>query len=217
MCPLTLNAALEQIQLDIPPDQSERLGHFCRLLWNWNDKLNLTRHTDFETFAARDLVDCWQLAQLLSKQEKTLDVGTGGGVPGVVLAILRPDLRISLSESVGKKSRALEAIVRELGLPTPVFHSRAEAHLEDARYDVLVARAVGPLWKMLKWVEPHWAAFGRFLAIKGPRWVEERAEARHRGYLRGLQLRKVVSYQMPGTESESVILKIWPTTRDEPS
>ncbi|HAL14159.1 MAG TPA: 16S rRNA (guanine(527)-N(7))-methyltransferase RsmG, partial [Planctomycetaceae bacterium] len=54
------------------------------------------------------------------------------------------------------------------------------------------------------------------LAIKGPKWVDERAEARHRGLMKGVNLRKAASYPMIGTESESVILKIWPGYRDEP-
>jgi len=208
--------ALAKYQIDLPADCVERLRQFCLLLWDWNQKLNLTRHTDFDTFVSRDLTDTLQLSQLLSVNETTLDIGSGGGIPGVALAVIRPDLRISLSESVGKRAAALKVIVSELNLPTPVHHSRAEHLLEDSRYDALVARAVGPLWKMLKWVEPHWDSIGRLLAIKGPRWVQERGEARHRGYLHPLQLRRAVSYPMPGTESESVILKIWPKTRPEP-
>ena len=208
--------ALIRYEIELPEECVERLQQFCQLLWDLNRQLNLTRHTDIDTFISRDLTDSLQLSQLLSPNEVTLDIGSGGGVPGVVLALIRPDLRISLSESVGKKATALETIVRELNLSTPVHRCRAEHVLRDSRYDVLVARAVGPLWKMLKWFEPHWGSIGRLLAVKGPRWVEERGEARHRGYLRPLQLRRVVSYPMPGTEAESVILKIWPKAKPEP-
>jgi 16S rRNA (guanine527-N7)-methyltransferase len=74
-----------------------------------------------------------------------LDVGTGGGVPGIVLAILRDDLDISLCESVQKKARVVEQFVRQLELPCAVHAERAEKLLDDFRYDVLVARAVGPI------------------------------------------------------------------------
>ena len=130
-------------------------------------------------------------------------------------AILRPDLEVTLSESVSKKAKVLESMARELELPSPVYGCRAEDLLGDFRYDALVARAVGPLAKMLKWFEPHWAYIGRLLAIKGPKWVEERGEARHLGLLQRLQLRKVASYPLAGTESESVILKIWPQGASE--
>ena len=118
------------------------------------------------------------LAQLLREKEEVLDVGSGGGVPGVLLAILRPDLDLSLCDSTQKKARVLTSIVAELGLKVPVHQCRAEHLLEDIRFDSLVARAVGPLWKILQWFEPHWASIGRLLLIKGPKWVDERAEAR---------------------------------------
>jgi len=206
----TLSDALERYEIELPADQVGQLERYCRLLWNWNEKLNLTRHTDFDKFVSRDLVDSWELSKLLAPGERVLDVGSGGGVPGVVLAILRPDLQLTLSESVGKKATVLQAIVRELGLPTPVQHTRAEQALGNARYDTLVARAVGPLWKMLQWFQPHWDAIGRLLAVKGPKWIEERGEARHRGLFRGLELRKIASYPLAGTNSESVILQIRP-------
>ncbi len=208
--PETLADALVAHGLQLPADQTARLDRYCRLLWEWNEKMNLTRHTDYEKFVGRDVMDSWQLAAQLQAGEEVLDVGTGGGVPGVVLVILRPDLRVSLCESVGKKAKAVEAMVRELDLTVPVYASRAEKVLEEFRYDALVVRAVGPLWKMLRWFEPHWASFGRLLVVKGPAWPDERNEARHRGMLNKLELRRAASYPMPGTNSESVILKIWP-------
>lgn len=208
--PETLEAALSQHQIELPDDQIARLSRYCELLWDWNLKLNLTRHTDFDRFVTRDLVDTIELSKLLSEGEEVLDIGSGGGVPGVPLAILRPDLQVSLCDSVGKKARVLEQITNDLDLPLPIYHGRVEAILPDFRYTALVARAVGPLWKLLTWVEPHWACFDRLFAIKGPKWPEERAEARHRGLFNKLQLRRVASYPLAGTDSESVILKIWP-------
>ena len=138
-----------------------------------------------------------------------LDVGTGGGVPGIPLAIIRPDLNMSLCESVAKKTTALDDMIQQLELPVRLFQGRAEHVLEQFEFDVLVARAVGPLWKIGTWLAPHWSKIGRLLAIKGPKWVEERGEARHRGTLRGVELRCAARYPMPGTDSESVVLKLW--------
>ena len=83
-----------------------------------------------------------------------LDVGTGGGVPGVVLAIVRPDIEVALCDSVAKKARAVTAIVEELGLAVRVFHARAQNVLMelDERFDTLVVRAVAPLAKLLRWL-----------------------------------------------------------------
>jgi 16S rRNA (guanine527-N7)-methyltransferase len=211
----TLPLALERHAIKLPQEHIEQMGRYCELVWDWNTKLNLTRHTDYEKFVSRDVVDSLELSKLLGEGEEVLDVGSGGGVPGVLLAILRPDLQLALCESVGKKATALEAIVRELGLPTPIYNCRAEHLLGDFRFDVVTARAVGPMWKMLKWFEPHWLYIGRLLAIKGPKWPDERSEARHRGYMGQLNLRCVASYPLAGTQSDSVILKIWPKNMPE--
>jgi 16S rRNA (guanine527-N7)-methyltransferase len=203
-----LQAALAAQQIAATPEQVELLDRYRRLLWTWNERMNLTRHTTLEKFVGRDIVDSHELGKLLEQGERVLDVGTGGGVPGVVLAILRPDLSVSLCESTQKKARAVEAIVVELGLRVPVFPSRAEEVLEISTFDTLVARALAPLSKVLTWLRPHWDAFDQLLMIKGPAWVAEREEARHAGLMRGLELRKAATYQAPITGAESVILSI---------
>ena len=148
------------------------------------------------------------MAALLEPDEDVLDLGTGGGVPGVVLAIVREDLSVSLCESVVKKATAVTRIVETLDLPVPVFPDRIEKMLAGRRFSTVVARAVGPMDKILRWVDPHWRSIGRLLLIKGPRWVEERGKARHFGLLKQIELRRVASYPMSGTESESVVLRL---------
>ena len=202
----TLPEALVRHRIELPTNEVEQLAAYCRELWDWNSRLNLTRHTDYEKFVSRDLRDSLELSALLQSNEEVLDLGSGGGVPGIVLAILRPDLEISLSESVGKKAAALSAMVESLELSVAVHHCRAEELFEEFRFDSVVARAVGPLDKMLSWLEKSWLSFNRLLAIKGPRWLEEEKEAAQR--LRGLDLQVKRTYPMSGTDSESVILEI---------
>jgi 16S rRNA (guanine527-N7)-methyltransferase len=199
---------LTSIGLELAAEQVEQLDHYRRLLWQWNARLNLTRHTTLEKFVHRDVFDSHQFGLLLHRNERVLDVGTGGGVPGVILAILRPDLAVSLCESTQKKARAVESIVREMDLAMPVFATRAEEVLAIATYDTLVARGLAPLYKILTWFAPHWEAFDRLLLVKGPAWVEERGEARHRGLLKALDLRKAATYDTPGTGAESILLSI---------
>ena len=195
-------------QIELPEPQVARLEQYCRLLWEWNAKLNLTRHTDYDKFVARDLVDSLAFARFLEPDEKVLDVGTGGGVPGVVLAIVRPDLAVTLCESVAKRARAVAEIVAGLDLSVPVMAARAEDLLGTFQFNTLMVRAVARLAKLLRWFQPHWEHFDRLLVLKGPAWVGERGEARHFGLLRGLALRKLTAYPLPGTESESVLLQI---------
>jgi 16S rRNA (guanine527-N7)-methyltransferase len=206
--PLILSEALRHEGIELDETQIETLDRYRHLLWEWNEHLNLTRHTTLEKFVTRDVIDSWELAKLLGTRTRVLDVGTGGGVPGLVLAICRPDLRVSVCESVQKKAKVVEAIVADLSLPVSVYACRAEEVLELQTFDALVARGVAALSKILRWVEPHWRAFDRLLLIKGRKWVDERGEARHLGLLNKLELRKAAEYFTPRTDAQSVILSI---------
>jgi 16S rRNA (guanine527-N7)-methyltransferase len=210
---LSLSEALDREHIELSSAQIALLDRYCRALWDWNTKINLTRHTTYDKFVSRDLIDSQKIADVLAKKERVLDVGSGGGVPGLVLSILRSDLQVSLSDSVGKKARALAEIVGQLGLKVPVHQGRAEELLAEQRFQSLVVRAVAPLSKLLVWFRPHWGAFDRLLVIKGPAWVEERHEARQAGLMNDLQLRKLATWPLPGTHSESVLLEVRPSPK----
>jgi 16S rRNA (guanine527-N7)-methyltransferase len=206
-------AEAARIGITVPPGAAERLASYAASLWAWNERLNLTRHTDVGRFVSRDIGDSAALLDHLAHGERVLDVGTGGGVPGVILAILRPDLRVELSDSVAKKARAVAEIVREAGLSLPVHAAAAQELVASrpagaARFDTLVARAVAPLSKLLGWFEPRAEAFGRLLVIKGPRWEEELAEARVKRLGKKVSIRRIASWPLVGTDNESVLLEI---------
>ena len=207
----TLPDALARYGISLPPEQVETLDRYCKILWEWNTKLNLTRHTDYDKFVTRDVVDSLELSKCIQPEEDVLDVGTGGGVPGVILAVTRPDVSVSLCESVAKRAKVVEAIVRELGISCAVLHSRGEQLLEEGHtFDTLVFRAVARMEKILHWFEPHWGAMRRMLLVKGPSWLEERKASREHGLLARLDLRKLATYQTPGSGAENVILQISP-------
>ena len=204
----SLAETLSRHGIDCSPETIELLDRYRARLWDWNERLNLTRHPTIDKFVARDVLDSYKLAELLPPKDRVLDVGTGGGVPGVIVKILRPDLKVSLCESTAKKAKAAEAIVAEIELDVPVYHARAEDILGVRPFDSLVARAVAPLEKMLRWFQPHWDAFDQLLLIKGCSWSDERSAARKAGLLNQLQLRRAATYQTPGG-GESVILRVW--------
>jgi 16S rRNA (guanine527-N7)-methyltransferase len=202
----SIQSALERYGVQIPQSQQELLVRYCQSLWAWNRKINLTRHTDYDQFVRRDLLDTIYLIKHIPEGYEILDVGTGGGVPGVLMAILRPDLKVSLCDGVGKKARAVQDIVRDLDLPIAVYAQRVQQVLEDLRFHILVTRASGSISQLMVWLTDYWAHFDQLIAIKGPRWTEERGEARHRNLLSGVDLRCLETYPMPGTESQSTIL-----------
>ena len=172
-----------------------------------------------EKFVSRDVADAVAIAPHLEAGAHVLDVGTGGGVPGVLLAILRPDLRVELCDSVGKRARAVREIVREIGLTIPVHEGAAQRLVAAAteaderggrpgRFDVLVVRAVAPLLKLLGWFEPLCDAYGRMLIVKGPRWEEEKGEARHHGFVKKVWVRRIAAWPIRGSDNESVLLEV---------
>jgi 16S rRNA (guanine527-N7)-methyltransferase len=203
-----LKNTLEQYQIDVPERAYPQLKQYCQTLWEVNQTMNLTRHTSYELFVTRDLIDTLQLSKLIPEGKQVLDVGSGGGVPGMLLQVLRPDLSVALAESVGKKAQALGDIAETIGLDLEIYHCRAEDLLQDFRYDYTTARAVGPLIKFCTWFEEVWPSVGRLLAVKGPRWIDEKNAAAEKGMLKKLDLRVVAQYPTPGTDWESVILQI---------
>ena len=209
-------AALENHSVDLDEGIAERLQAYALSMWRWNEQLNLTRHTTWELFVGRDLRDCLQLAPMLDSGEEVLDLGSGNGVPGIPLSILRSDIDIALAESVAKRASVLGEMISELGLPVPVYSARGEDLLNDFRFSSLVCRAVGSISKLCRWIELHWSNVDRMLLIKGPKWVEERGEARHLGLMANLQLRKIASYPLgdDSEEDQGAIVQIWPKGRE---
>jgi 16S rRNA (guanine527-N7)-methyltransferase len=206
-------AEAEKLGLVLPSGAALRLADYARSLWAWNEKLNLTRHTDVERFVSRDVGDALAVASHLAHGERVLDVGTGGGTPGVILAVLRPDLRVELCESVAKKARAVGEIVRETGLAMPVHAAAGQEIVAERpsgpnRFDTLVVRAVAPLTKLLGWFEPIRQSYGRLLVIKGPKWTDELAEARAGGRGKNVAIRPIATWPLRGTDNESVLLEV---------
>ncbi len=151
----------------------DRLDTYARLLVEWNEKMNLTAITDPVDVAVKHFADSFTAAPLLPKGAFSLiDVGTGAGFPGVPLALLREDCRLTLLDSLNKRLVFLETVCRELELPVTLVHARAEEggrrpELRE-RFDVATARAVAALPTLCEYCLPFIKVGGMFLALKGP-------------------------------------------------
>ncbi|MCA9063016.1 MAG: 16S rRNA (guanine(527)-N(7))-methyltransferase RsmG [Planctomycetaceae bacterium] len=212
-----LAAAIERHHVTVDTQYVEPLAAYCERLWHWNTLHNLTRHTDFDLFVTRDLVDTLRLSAQIAEGQRVLDIGSGGGVPGLVLSILRPDLKVSMAESVTKKSAVLLSMIQSMQLAAGVYPDRAENVLKRRRFDVVTARAVASLSRILTWLSPVSRSWQELLLIKGPRWTEEQAEASELGLLRNVTISIADSWPTKGRDGESVLLRIRTKTGPPPT
>ncbi len=162
LVPLGLDAALSNPLLD-----------YLALLLRWNRTYNLTAIRDPDEMVTRHLLDSLAM-QPFVRPGALADLGTGPGLPGIPLAIARPDVQVTLVESNGKKARFLREAVRQLKLGNArVVESRAEAVAEPGAYAQITARALDTLTGILEVGGHLLAADGRLLAMKGVDPVEE--------------------------------------------
>lgn len=141
---------------------------------------NLLSARGLEELEERHLPESLAFSQSLPAGPRLLDIGSGGGLPGIVIAAARPDLEVHLLDATRKKTDFLVHAVTELGLTVTVHHGRAEelatGSLASA-FDLVTARAVAPLDRLATWAAPFLNVGGQLHAIKGGRWSDELAEA----------------------------------------
>ncbi len=174
-------------------ETAEKLLHYQELLLLRNERLNLTGDASFEALLDAHLMDSLTplaLEGLLPQGAMLIDVGTGAGFPGIPLAVVRPDLKITLLDSQNKRLTFLEEVIRALGLSSAVtLHARAEDAARDVRYrerfSVAVARAVAPLPVLMELLLPFVKPGGKIIAYKGPSVEDELAAGQAAALLLG--------------------------------
>lgn len=156
----------------------EDLEAYRGLLEDWNQRMNLVGPATLPDFWSRHALDSAQLLALEPAALTWADLGTGAGLPGVVLAILgrnRPGFHVHLVESMAKRCRFLEAVVDQLGLPASVHNARAEALVLTV--DIVTSRACAPLVRLLGYARPYFRRGATGLFLKGQDVVAEIEEA----------------------------------------
>jgi 16S rRNA (guanine527-N7)-methyltransferase len=155
----------------------ERLKRYAELLTDWNTRHNLVSAASLTDLWRRHFMDSAQLVDLIPTAARTLvDLGSGAGFPGLVLAAMRPDLRVTLIESTGKKCRFLKTVAAELGLKVRVRQERIEDSSPET-FDVITARACAPLPQLLSYAQRFWGEGSRAFLLKGQNLALELTEA----------------------------------------
>lgn len=175
--------ALNEFGMELDEIAVDRFCRYNDLLIEWNEKMNLTALTEPRDVAVKHFVDSLTLLQYADVPQgaSMIDVGTGAGFPGLALKIARPDIRLTLLDSLQKRLVFLDEVCAQLALDgVDTVHSRAEdgARTElREQYDVAVARAVAPLNVLCEYCLPYVKVGGRFLAMKGKTAAEELQDA----------------------------------------
>lgn len=160
--------------IELSDEQILQLDVFRCLLLERNKMVNLTNITESEDFAKKHVIDSLMIIKHIEidHEAKIMDVGTGPGIPGLILKIYRPDIKLSLLESVRKKTDFIRDVIGKMNIPdVQVINGRAEEAGHDIKhresYDIVVARAVSSLNSLLELCLPFAKVGGAFIAMKG--------------------------------------------------
>jgi 16S rRNA (guanine527-N7)-methyltransferase len=197
-------------ELTLSEDQGERLSRYLDLLFEANERMNLTRITDRTAAEVQHVGDSLTLLPYLPAGGiRIADVGSGGGVPGIPLAIVRPDAHVTLIESTKKKASFLRDAIGKLELSNvTVSDDRAETfgHSDQREtFDIAIARAVATLDWLVEWCLPLVKKGGKMLAMKGAKIHDELPLAVKAIRLLNGDQPIVYPVELPGTEHRVIV------------
>jgi 16S rRNA (guanine527-N7)-methyltransferase len=175
-----LGAGIAALHLDVSPAQQSKLMDYLALMFKWNTVYNLTSLRDPMQMVTHHLLDSLAAVPAFATAHNVLDVGSGGGLPGIVLAIVRPDMNVSMIDTVHKKTAFLTQVKAELGLVNvTVYTARVEQLQVSDKFDVITSRAFADLSDFVNWSCHLLADGGRYIALKGvaPKDEQERLPA----------------------------------------
>ena len=190
--------------LNVSRETLQRLERFEQVILKWNPKINLVSRSSLKQIWMRHIADSVQVFRCAERPDHWVDIGSGGGFPGLIVAILAveeaPDMKVTLVESDQRKSAFLRTAARECGARVTVISKRIE-EADPQNAGVLSARALAELSLLLEFAERHLGAGGTALFPKGESWKKEVDNARQRWQFETEPVKSL-------TEPEAVILKI---------
>jgi len=188
--------------------QIQNLIRYSELLVEWNEKINLTAICDEDGIAKKHFLDSATALLTEKVSGSVIDVGTGAGFPGFVLKIMKPEIELTLLDSLQKRINFLKTVGEELGLDATYIHSRAEdgGRMYREQYDTIVSRAVANMTVLSELCLPFLKVGGYFLALKGPLADEELTNAKKAIHVLGGEVENVFSAKIPGTDLDHKII-----------
>lgn len=216
---------IKDYKITLTENQYEQFQKYFELLVAWNEKMNLTAITDESGVALKHFADSLSLLNFVDiPQNSTLaDVGTGAGFPGVVLKIARPDIKLTLIDSLNKRLVFLGEVCAQLGIEAELIHSRAEDGARDEKlresFDFAVSRAVARMNVLSEYCLPYVKVGGAFCAMKGAQANEEFKESLNAINTLGGKLENKYFFELPengGERAIAVVRKVKNTPQKYP-
>ena len=216
----------KELGVKINAEQTEKFQIYLEMLLEWNEKINLTAITDPHEAVIKHFVDSAAFLKYVNVKQgaKLIDVGTGAGFPGVVIKIMRPDIKLTLLDSLNKRLIFLKELCSKLQLDAEFVHKRAEeaGKIVGMRecYDIATARAVAGMNTLCEYCIPLIKMKGLFVAMKGPGFDEEMKTAEKAVNILGCKVNKVEKFSLPDSEGSerniAVLQKVRFTPKDYP-
>ena len=216
---------IKDYKITLTKNQYEQFQKYFELLVEWNEKMNLTAITDESGVALKHFADSLSLLNFVDiPQNSTLaDVGTGAGFPGVVLKIARPDIKLTLIDSLNKRLVFLNEVCSQLGIDAELIHSRAEDGARDEKlresFDFVASRAVARMNVLSEYCLPYVKVGGAFCAMKGAQANEEFKESLNAINTLGGKLENKYFFELPengGERAIAVVRKVRNTPQKYP-
>ena len=202
-----------QIDIEFNEEQLNQFYKYMNLLIEWNEKINLTAITDPEEIILKHFIDSLTINKYIKNNSNLADVGTGAGFPGIPLKIIRPDLKITLVDSLNKRINFLNKVIFKLNLKNiETIHSRIEDFGKNKKYrekfDYSTARAVANLSTLSEYLLPIIKVGGEAICMKGANIKEEINQSKNAIVILGGTLEEVKEFQLAETENTRNIILI---------
>jgi 16S rRNA (guanine527-N7)-methyltransferase len=193
---------------EVPPGYLDRCAEHALIVQEGNRRMNLTKVVEPREIAAKHYLDCWRAARYLPLLGRSiLDLGSGGGYPGVPIALAEPNAKVVLLDSTQKKAEFLKESIARMQLKnTSAVGERAEDHLIKNHYDLVIVRAVSSVRENVRTLRKVRHSLRDLVMMKGPSWSREvRAGEREADRL-GFKLDTVWEYKLPGEMGDRAVL-----------
>ncbi len=216
---------IKDYKITLTENQYEQFQKYFELLAEWNEKMNLTAITDESGVALKHFADSLSLLNFVDipQNSSLADVGTGAGFPGVVLKIARPDIKLTLIDSLNKRLVFLGEVCAQLGIEAELIHSRAEDGARDEKlresFDFAVSRAVARMNVLSEYCLPYVKVGGAFCAMKGAQANEEFKESLNAINTLGGKIENKYFFELPengGERAIAVVRKVKNTPQKYP-